>query len=157
MLAPPLDGSEWVVGSEHQLAAILLQGLSGPITVAGQKYDLPAAMPALRDSRAINDQQISEIMTYVRNAWTNKATPVDIKDVILIRSDRQEAERLSQGVLDNKQLEYIAPTTTETDPGGTTASHPLPMERSKTNDGAAALLIGLGAAALFTITLFKAL
>jgi len=76
MLAPPLDGSEWVTGSEHQLAAILLQGLIGPVTVAGQKYDLPAAMPALRDSRAINDQQIADIMTYTRNAWSNKAPAV---------------------------------------------------------------------------------
>ncbi len=156
MLAPPLDGSEWVTGSEHQLAAILLQGLSGPVIVAGQKYDLPAAMPALRDSRAVNDQQISEIMTYIRNAWTNKAAPVDIKDVILIRSDRKEAERLSQGVLDNQQLEYIAPAAAS-EAEGAVISQALPMERAKTSEGAVSLLIGLGAAALFTITLFKAL
>lgn len=154
MLAPPLDGSEWVTGSKHQLAAILLQGLNGPVIVAGQKYDLPAAMPALRDSRAINDQQIADIMTYIRNAWTNSASPVDTKAVTLIRSDRNEAERLSQGVLDNQQLEYTAADSAPTDNSATKA---IPMERTTTSDGSLALLIGLAAASLFTITLFKAL
>ena len=32
---PPLGNSEWVIGSKERLAAIVLHGLSGPVTVRG--------------------------------------------------------------------------------------------------------------------------
>jgi mono/diheme cytochrome c family protein len=40
---PPLTGTKWVTGSENRLIKIVLNGLYGPIEVAGQKYrgDVP--------------------------------------------------------------------------------------------------------------------
>jgi mono/diheme cytochrome c family protein len=40
---PPLTGTKWVIGSEDRLIKIVLNGLYGPIEVAGQKYrgDVP--------------------------------------------------------------------------------------------------------------------
>ncbi len=41
---PPLVGSEWVTGPPETLVRIILNGLQGPIEVAGQTYN--GAMPA---------------------------------------------------------------------------------------------------------------
>jgi len=75
-LGPPLDGSEWVTGSPEVLVKVLLHGLSGPITVAGQKYEGPADMPGLAQNTSISDADLADISTYVRNEWSNSAPPV---------------------------------------------------------------------------------
>ena len=75
-LAPPLDGSEWVTGKPELLAKVLLHGMTGPITVKGVKYETPAGMPALAGNPIFTDGKIADIMTYVRNEWSNKASPV---------------------------------------------------------------------------------
>jgi mono/diheme cytochrome c family protein/glucose/arabinose dehydrogenase len=80
-LAPPLAGSEWVVGNDQRLARIVLHGLRGPLKVKGQKYELD--MPALG---VLEDQQIADILTYVRNEWGNAAAPVHAETVKNIRS-----------------------------------------------------------------------
>ena len=75
-LGPPLDESEWVTGKDEIFAKILLHGLTGPITVNGTKYETPAEMPALYVNPMFTDEKIADIMTYTRNAWSNKAEPV---------------------------------------------------------------------------------
>lgn len=37
--APPLKGSEWVLGDEKRLSLILLHGIEGPLEVAGRVYE----------------------------------------------------------------------------------------------------------------------
>lgn len=75
-LGPPLDESEWVTGKDEVFAKILLHGITGPITVNGIKYETPAEMPALYVNPMFTDEKIADIMTYTRNAWSNKAAPV---------------------------------------------------------------------------------
>ena len=75
-LGPPLDVSEWVTGKEEVFAKILLHGITGPIMVNGVKYETPAEMPALYANPMFTDEKIADIMTYTRNAWSNKAEPV---------------------------------------------------------------------------------
>ena len=75
-LGPPLDESEWVTGKEEVFAKILLHGMTGPITVNGTKYETPAEMPALSANPMFTDEKIADIMTYTRNAWSNKAPAV---------------------------------------------------------------------------------
>ena len=75
-LGPPLDESEWVTGKDEVFAKILLHGMTGPITVNGTKYETPAEMPALYVNPMFTDEKIADIMTYTRNAWSNKAAPV---------------------------------------------------------------------------------
>ena len=71
---PPLDGSEWVLGSDERLAAIVLYGLSGPVTVKGQTYPGAAQMPA--HLNVLNSKKIAQVLTYVRGAWSNKAAAI---------------------------------------------------------------------------------
>lgn len=78
--APPVAGSDWVVGSAERLIRIPLAGLSGPLMVNGQEWNL--AMPAM--GAALSDEDLAAVLTYMRQSWGNKApeiTPDDVKKV----------------------------------------------------------------------------
>ncbi len=83
---PPLRGSEWVTGSPETVARILLGGLQGPITVAGQTFD--GVMPAWRDM--LSDAEIAAVATYVRQWAPNSAPPVDPQIVAALRAESAE-------------------------------------------------------------------
>jgi len=67
---PPLVGSEWVTGPEETVIRILLNGLHGPIQVAGATYD--GLMPAWRDP--LPDADLVAVATYIRQ-WAPNAAP----------------------------------------------------------------------------------
>src|SRR5690606_29054798 len=78
-IAPPLAGSEWVTGSAERLILIALHGMKGPVTVGGKLYqqpDVQSFMPGLKDNSEIDDEELAAILTYIRNAWGNKADEV---------------------------------------------------------------------------------
>lgn len=68
---PPLDGSSWAVGDPSVPIRIVIGGLQGPIEVSGQKY--ANAMPPHLD---LKDAEIADVLTYVRQSWSNDATSV---------------------------------------------------------------------------------
>lgn len=83
--APPLAGSDWVQAEgPNRIIRIVLNGLAGPITVAGNQYGT-GAMTAFKD--AFNDQQIADVLTYVRSEWGNKGGPVKPEQVKAIRAE----------------------------------------------------------------------
>ncbi len=79
-LGPPLDASEYVTGDPVVLAKILLHGMSGPITVAGQRYTPLTDMPGLSLNPDLTDAKLADIATYIRREWSNQASavPADI-------------------------------------------------------------------------------
>lgn len=82
---PPLAGSEWVNGSDERVIRILLSGLSGTVTVAGNTYN--NAMPAFGPGGfAWSDDKISYVLTFVRQAWGNKGTAITPERVTEIRN-----------------------------------------------------------------------
>jgi mono/diheme cytochrome c family protein len=83
-IAPPLAGSEWVTGPVSNLIRIQLRGLQGPITVAGKEYNMPGGMAALSYQ---TDEQIADVLTYVRNSFGNKASAVKPEQVAALRSE----------------------------------------------------------------------
>lgn len=86
-LGPPLADSEWVTGSHKRLAAILLQGMQGPITVAGKKYTPAAPMPGLKDNSDLTDKHLADIATFVRFAWNNGKDPVKAETFGQVRAE----------------------------------------------------------------------
>jgi mono/diheme cytochrome c family protein len=68
---PPLDGADWATGDPSVPTRIVLAGLQGPIEVAGQKFN--NIMPPHTD---LKDAEIADVLTYVRQTWSNDATPV---------------------------------------------------------------------------------
>jgi mono/diheme cytochrome c family protein len=93
-LGPPLVGSEWVTSSPERLVAILLQGLAGPIKVAGKSYVPAAAMPGFKVNPEVTDAQLTDIATFVRFAWGNGKDAVKPKTLTEMRAalaDRETA------------------------------------------------------------------
>jgi mono/diheme cytochrome c family protein len=87
---PPLDGSRWVTSDSALITNIILKGLKGEIEVKGQKYGTSAAvnMAAVE----INDRQIANVVTYVRQAWSNQASEVFENEVSSVRSASSEQQ-----------------------------------------------------------------
>lgn len=109
--APPLKGSEWVLGNERRLALILLYGIEGPLEVAGKRYDEPAILPVMPAHSTLNDGVIASILTYIRNEWGNQAGAVDGRTVGRIRLTTQgrtapwSAEELNAFVKDSTEVD----------------------------------------------------
>lgn len=68
---PPLAASEWVLGDEKTLSNILLHGINGEIAVKGTPYK--GAMPAWK---AMSDEELAAVMSYIRTDWGNQAAPI---------------------------------------------------------------------------------
>ncbi|TDQ11348.1 DUF7133 domain-containing protein [Pedobacter metabolipauper] len=88
-LAPPLNKSEWVTGDKNNLIAIVLFGLTGPVKVNGHIYEAPeisADMPGIAHSEEISDEDIAQLLSYIRASWQNNAGKVDVKDVVGMRT-----------------------------------------------------------------------
>jgi putative heme-binding domain-containing protein len=88
VIYPTLVGSPWVLGSEERLAKSVLHGLWGPMTVNGQTYDPARGVPPMTAFRALlNDEETAAVLTFVRNTWGNKASPVKADLVAKVRKD----------------------------------------------------------------------
>ncbi len=81
--APPFAGSEWVSGSPNRMIRIPLVGLSGPVTVKGQEWNL--SMPAM--GAALPDDDLAAVLTYIRQSWGNKASEITPEQVKKVRSE----------------------------------------------------------------------
>ena len=81
---PPLAGSKWVTGSEDRLIKLVMKGIYGPIEVNGKKY--PGQVPMTPYAGMLNDQEMATVLTYVRNAFGNKAPAVTAEKVKQVRA-----------------------------------------------------------------------
>ncbi|MFO1076304.1 MAG: PVC-type heme-binding CxxCH protein [Planctomycetota bacterium] len=83
---PPLDGSDWLVGEPELPIKIVLHGLMGPIKVGDAEVNnVMAPLGPLLD-----DQQIADALTYVRQRWRNDAAPVTREQVAKVRAATKE-------------------------------------------------------------------
>ncbi|PSR57234.1 dehydrogenase [Adhaeribacter arboris] len=109
--APPLVGSDWVLGDEKRLALIVLHGMEGPVEVTGKVYDAPEILPVMPAHSTMDDASITAILTYIRNEWGNNAGPVGKRTVGATRLTSQgrvvpwKSEELKKYVLETKAAE----------------------------------------------------
>lgn len=82
---PPLAGTKWVVGSEDRLIKLTLNGLHGPIKVLGKEY--PGQVPMTQFKGLLNDEEMAQVLTYVRNAFGNKASVILPESIKKIREE----------------------------------------------------------------------
>ncbi len=87
-LGPSLVDSPWVLGSPERLAALVLQGLEGPIEVHGETWD--DMMPGFAVDPRLPDPAIADLLTYVRRSWGNTAAPVPTETVTRVREATAE-------------------------------------------------------------------
>jgi mono/diheme cytochrome c family protein len=79
---PPLDGSDWVTGRPEVPIALVLHGMQGPVPVKGVTYN--AIMTPW--GQMFSDQEIANVVTYIRTSWGNKASAVTAADVAKVRA-----------------------------------------------------------------------
>ncbi len=78
---PPLDGAAWATGDPSVPIRIVLHGLMGPIQVKGEKYE--QVMAPL--GPALNDREIADVLTFIRQSWSNDASAVEPSEVEALR------------------------------------------------------------------------
>ena len=78
-MAPALAKSDWVTGDAKRLIGVAVHGLMGPIKVNGKPVEgVPPIMPP---HGFMKDEQLAGILTYVRNAWGNRAGLISTEDI----------------------------------------------------------------------------
>src|SRR5450432_2502882 len=80
-LNPPLKNSPYVTGEQTKLIGIVVNGLNDGVQINGDAYTNP--MPPFGNT--LNDNEIADVLTYIRNSFANKATA--------ITADQVKAER----------------------------------------------------------------
>ncbi|MBI5648652.1 MAG: cytochrome c [Ignavibacteriae bacterium] len=78
---PSLAGSELATGDPTLPIQIVLHGFQGPISRGGQSYN--GVMQPWQNE--LSDQQIADVLTYVRSSWGNSAPAVDAAAVKTVR------------------------------------------------------------------------
>ena len=81
---PPLIGTKWVLGNEERLIKLTLHGLFGPIEVLGEQYT--GQVPMTPYAGLLKDEEIAAVLTYVRNAFGNKAAVIAPEKVKAVRA-----------------------------------------------------------------------
>ncbi len=66
---PPLAKSDYLK-DKNRLIKVVLQGVRGPMKVNGVEYN--SEMPGVQ----LSNQQVSDVLNYVRNSWGNKAPAI---------------------------------------------------------------------------------
>lgn len=82
---PPLAESDFLMADKRRSIEVVLNGLEGPITVNGKDYD--SVMPPMSQ---LSDDEIANILTFVRNSFGNQGEAVTAEEV---RSVRQSTKR----------------------------------------------------------------
>jgi mono/diheme cytochrome c family protein len=93
-LAPPLLNSEYVGGSTDRLILLTLNGLKGPVTVNGKRYEMNAVMPGIKNNPELSDKDIADLLIFLRNSFSFSSTYVSEKDVAKWRAATQDREEL---------------------------------------------------------------
>ncbi|HTH56217.1 MAG TPA: c-type cytochrome [Cyclobacteriaceae bacterium] len=73
---PPLAGINIVTGNKTELIKIILKGYDKPTKINGESYQ--NVMPP---HAWLADQQIADVLTYIRKSWGNKADEVKVDEV----------------------------------------------------------------------------
>jgi mono/diheme cytochrome c family protein len=80
-MTPPLQKSPYVQGPSVKLIGIVLNGLNDGVEIDGESYSNP--MPPF--SAVLKDQEIADVLTYLRSHFGNKAGAITVSQVNKIR------------------------------------------------------------------------
>ncbi len=84
---PPLANSDFLMADKRRAVEIVLNGLSGPVTVNGTTYS--SVMPPMSQ---LNDDEVANILTFALNSWGNEGGVVTIDEVAETRAMTERSE-----------------------------------------------------------------
>lgn len=87
-MTPPLIGTKYVLGDKTRLIKILLEGLNEDLEIEGDHFTNP--MPSFS---YLKDQEIADVLTFIRNSFGNKAEPVSPTEVKAVREDNNTSKK----------------------------------------------------------------
>jgi nitrite reductase (NO-forming) len=76
-----LAKSDFLVADKNRAIAVVLNGLTGPVTVNGKAYN--SVMPPM--SQLANDE-VANLLTYAGNSWGNSMGPLSAEEVAKVRA-----------------------------------------------------------------------
>ena len=96
-VAPPLVGSDWVLApGGGRLVRIVLNGLTGPVRVRGNEWNLP--MLPWREN--LDDDQVAVVLTYIRTQLGSQhAGPITPELVAAARKEARATPETSDDLL----------------------------------------------------------
>lgn len=77
---PPLAKSDYLMKDKLRSIDNVIHGLTGEIAVDGKTYDMEM-MPF----EFLTDQEVSDVLNYIRNSWGNKGEAVTSEEVSAAR------------------------------------------------------------------------
>jgi mono/diheme cytochrome c family protein len=80
-LNPPLKNSAYVLAGDSKLISIITHGFNDGVEINGDTYTNP--MPPVGAN--FKDEEIADVLTYVRNSFGNKASPISAGQVKELR------------------------------------------------------------------------
>ncbi len=78
---PPLIQTSYVTGDKAKLIKWVLQGSVEKVAIDGQNYS--NNMPPQKN---LTDQQVADVLTYIRSSFENKSSAISPVDVKTVRS-----------------------------------------------------------------------
>ena len=84
---PPLAKSDFLMSNPQRAIGVVLNGLTGPVTVNGAPYN--SVMPPMSQ---LTDDEIANILTYTLNSWGNSDGVVTSKQVQQVRATTKRPE-----------------------------------------------------------------
>ena len=79
---PPLAKSDYLMKDKVRSIKQVIYGAQGEMTVNGVAYD--GSMPA----QGLNDQQVADVLNYIRNSWGNKGEIVLEEEIKIVRAEK---------------------------------------------------------------------
>jgi len=79
---PPLAKSDYLMADKKRSILQVIHGASGEMKVNGVTYN--SEMPAID----LTDEQVSDVLNYVRNTWGNKADAITPQEVSQARTQK---------------------------------------------------------------------
>jgi len=84
---PPLARSDFLAKTPQRAIEVVLNGLTGPITVNGATYN--SVMPPMSQ---LNEDEVANILTYVLSSWGNNGPQITAKQVAEVRAKTKRPE-----------------------------------------------------------------
>ena len=90
--APPLVDSEWALGTEQRTVRMILNGMAGPKKIGDVMFNSGGTLEMPGMGQTLKDQQIADVLTYIRREWENYAPQVKVETVADIRAKEKDRE-----------------------------------------------------------------
>ena len=81
---PPLINTTWITGDKKRIIKAVLNGFPTSVDIDGQSYS--NNMPP---HNFLKDQEIADVLTYVRASFNNKSSAVKVAEVKLARAAKK--------------------------------------------------------------------